>query len=86
MNQITKKSIKIFPNPDNEIINIQIDNYKNRLEITFYDVIRRVLYQGTVDFMNQYKISVVGLDSGIYFLSFVINNTIVAKKIRINKN
>ncbi|PZO31575.1 MAG: hypothetical protein DCF13_00740 [Flavobacteriaceae bacterium] len=77
VNENDLESIRIYPNPANSIINIDIpfsyDNSKARL----YDVNGRSIKE--VSSVN--SIDVTGLESGIYMLSLEIDNTVINKKI-----
>jgi hypothetical protein len=82
---ISEVNIRVYPNPANEFITVQIENYNQPLELTIYDVIGSQVYRKQVDFNDQHKISVDDLESGLYFISFVIDNTLVTKKILVKK-
>jgi len=77
VNENNLENIRIYPNPANSIINIDIpfsyDNSKARL----FDVNGRSIKE--VSSVN--SIDVTGLGSGIYMLSLEIDNTVINKKI-----
>lgn len=82
---INEQSIRVYPNPAKEFITVQIDNYNQQLELVVYDVIGSQVYREQVDFNVQHRISVDDLESGLYFISFAIDKSLVTKKILIKK-
>jgi hypothetical protein len=82
---ISEENVCVYPNPAKEFITVQIDNYNQQLELIIYDVIGSQVYRKQVDFNQQQKISVEDLESGLYFISFAIDKTLVTKKILIKK-
>lgn len=82
---ITEENIRVYPNPAKEFITVQVDHYNQPLEFIIYDVIGSQVYRKQVDFNNQHKINMEDLESGLYFISFVIDKTLVTKKIILKK-
>jgi len=59
--------INIYPNPVNDVINIEIDNESN-VDFTIYTIDGKSVNNGSINAKN--SISVDGLASGLYFIKF----------------
>lgn len=75
----TADSIAIYPNPSNDIINIEVGVDESKMEsITITDVLGKKVYQSK--FQN--KINISNLNQGVYFLTLTSNdNQKVVKRI-----
>jgi len=77
--------IKVYPNPTNGLLNIQINNYTDVLNIQIFDLNgRRVFSQIVNDFSIERKIDVQSLQKGIYLLKIDGVDLAFTKKIVIN--
>ncbi len=64
--------IKIFPNPSNNILNVDFPDFANEAEILFYDVLGKLVFNmNTFSSKNSIDISV--LSKGVYFLKISSN-------------
>jgi hypothetical protein len=79
----------IYPNPTNEIVNIQLSgNLVESPKIKIYDVIGKLVYEkNNFDNYATQKLSfrVDYLTTGIYLISLQTNDKITTKKLIINK-
>ncbi|NVO03565.1 MAG: T9SS type A sorting domain-containing protein, partial [Bacteroidetes bacterium] len=80
---LKEKQISIYPNPVNEIVNIDYKVYDEKeTEIIIIDLMGRVLKIRKLKVENRIiTIDVSDLKSGIYFLKIHTNKEILAKKI-----
>ena len=60
--------IKIYPNPNNGILNVSINNYSGNLNINIYDINGRNVYTNSEDFSGDKMINLHGLQSGFYIV------------------
>ena len=77
VNENDLESIRIYPNPANSIINIDIPFSYDNSKVRLFDVNGRSIKEVT----SVNSIDVSGLGSGIYMLSLEIDNTVINKKI-----
>ena len=86
-NSIDEAKVNIFPNPATDLIAIQIkDLVKENYDITLYDITGKViekktLYQGSTIVYFDTKT----LYSGIYFVRMIVGETVINKKIVVEK-
>lgn len=76
-------SITIYPNPANDILQLEIRNIETDMELSIRDISGRMIKEFYIDniksiFTN--KISIEELNSGLYFLTIKSENDIVVKK------
>ena len=64
----TSNWIKIYPNPNNGILNVSINNYSGNLNINIYDINGRNVYTNSEDFSGDKMINFQGLQSGFYIV------------------
>jgi hypothetical protein len=64
----TSNWIKIYPNPNNGILNVSINNYSGNLNINIYDINGRNVYTNSEDFSGDKMINLQGLQSGFYIV------------------
>lgn len=73
---------RIYPNPANESINIDIAKYVGELQIKIYDINGRQVYaENANNFNNSYSINLNGLSKGIYILKLQGENLNHTEKI-----
>lgn len=75
----------LYPNPVKEFLTIQLENYTGIVELNIYDVIGIPVVSQKLDFSNEYKIAINNLESGLYLVSFVIDNVLITKRIVVEK-
>jgi len=75
---ITKNSIKVFPNPVKDYLNIKLKNYEQLQKVNIYNTLGKLV--NTLNTNNQI-INIKPLNSGIYFLEVLTNNTKYIKTI-----
>lgn len=86
-NSIDENKVNIFPNPATDLIAIQIkDLVKENYEVVLYDVTGKViekktLYQGSTIVYFDTKT----LYSGVYFVKIIVGDSVINKKIIIEK-
>ena len=75
-------SFKIYPNPTNGLINININNYVGELQIKVFDLNGRQVYNHNVtNFNNTNAINLEALSTGIYVLKLQGENLNYSEKI-----
>jgi hypothetical protein len=73
---------KIYPNPTNGLVNININNYIGELQINVYDLNGRQVYnQNVTNFNNTNAIDLESLSTGIYVLKLNGENLNYSEKI-----
>lgn len=75
----------LYPNPVKEYLTIQLGNFTGIVELNIYDVIGVPVVSQKLDFSNEYKIAINNLESGLYLVSFVIDNVLITKRIVVKK-
>lgn len=85
----TNLDFSLYPNPTNEIVNIQFNgNILENPKVRIYDMVGKLVYEN-----NHYEnhpsqnitFSVDFLTSGVYLLAVQVNDRITTKKLIINK-
>ena len=66
-------SIKLYPNPVNRVLNVNIDNYLINQPYTIIDNLGRVVLNGKINEVES-TINVEQLSKGIYYLKIAGNN------------
>lgn len=61
-------SIKVYPNPSKDIINVSIPSYSGELKLSLFDVNGREVLSNSENFSIEKSINLKGLHSGIYIL------------------
>lgn len=84
-----ENSIKLYPNPTNSVINIDIEvgNVDADMTIEVFDVLGRKVYQMADKFTNRYT-TIISMDnwaSGHYMVRFDINGQRLTKKVVLTK-
>lgn len=78
--EISDENISIFPNPANENVQITIQNVKNSLNLSIFDVTGRVVKSMKIT-EKSVQINVLDLSKGVYILKIHDNQTVVSKKL-----
>ncbi|CAL2087289.1 Fibronectin type-III domain-containing protein [Tenacibaculum sp. 190524A05c] len=73
------KKIKLYPNPANNILNIEILNGEFE-EMTIYSVTGRIVYSTKEKVRNKSTVDVTQFAAGNYFVKFVSNGKAVTKR------
>ena len=76
----SNSTIKIFPNPVDDIINIHIDGLTEASRYKLYDQFGRLLKTGTFEHAI-FNIDINEMASGIYLLSIEYNNLVETRKL-----
>ena len=88
-NYPTNLDFSLYPNPTNEIVNIQFNgNILEYPKVKIYDMIGKLVYENN-NFENHTSINLTFrvdfLTSGVYLLAVQVNDKITTKKLIINK-
>lgn len=82
----TTRTVKVFPNPTNDILNVKIFsnllNIKENSKVTITNVLGKVIYSAKSD-TDSFKLDISNYESGLYFISIEDpENTISTKFIK----
>ncbi|MDH4472887.1 MAG: PKD domain-containing protein [Fluviicola sp.] len=83
-----EQSINVFPNPNNGNFTVELTNTVDKdVAVSVVDVLGNVLYNNAFGAQTNFQINLVDqlLAGGIYFLEITIDNTLISKRIVINK-
>lgn len=82
---VTKLNAKVFPNPTNQYLNIELNNIKESLVfISLYDSYGRCLLKENLNSLKANTLDLSSYSSGIYFLNiFSENKSFVAQIIKL---
>lgn len=85
--KITKANINLFPNPANDIINIEVkSNYTNSvINYSIYNVMGEELTNSSLNNSALTSIDISNYKDGVYFIRFTQNRTINTKKFVIGR-
>ena len=79
INEELGKTLKIYPNPASDYLQIEGNNIQN---IQLYDVVGKIIFQNNeINSMYSTKIMTNKLSNGIYFFKINTNNKLITKKI-----
>ena len=79
--EVENENIKIYPNPANDFINIEInDNHNGNFNISIYNSLGIKVMETS----NENTINIEDLPSGMYFINVTTENLNKTKKIIIN--
>ena len=79
-------TIKVFPNPTRDLLNIKWDTHLTELELLLIDHTGRKLYHQNLDNQSQYKwMELTPYDAGCYFLHVRIPNNAPSQTFKIIK-
>ncbi len=62
------KTIKVYPNPSKDILNVSIPSYSGELKLSLFDVNGREVLSNSENFSVEKSVNLKGLQSGIYIL------------------
>lgn len=68
-----ENGIKVYPNPSKDIVYISLDELQSNLEIAFYDISGKLIYEGKM-LTQKKKIDISVLQTGIYILKLKDEN------------
>ncbi len=88
MNKIPEvEEINIFPNPANDIINIELGgNAADKVNITLYNIIGEKLFsENYQNVNNRIQLDISGNVAGIYLLTLNANNKLITRRISLIK-
>jgi len=74
---ITNQKLKLYPNPVKNILNISIQDFTGSIDIKIYDILGKMVYKEKLQIANTNSIKLDGLDSGIYFINFEMDNKLI---------
>lgn len=77
INDFVKSTLKIFPNPANEIINLSSDTTIG--DITLYNTLGQIVSRQPSS-SNEVSVNVSGLSNGVYILTAKVGNELVRKQ------
>jgi PKD repeat protein len=72
--EIIESKFNIWPNPVNDMLNIQLNSRIDNATINIYDASGRIVGNYTISNLNQVNINVAKLPPGLYFARFVNQN------------
>ena len=82
VNEIDSSSFAIYPNPADKNVNIEFSNSLNTSgKLSIYSLNGRQVHQQQLDTINQAKINVDKLSSGVYIIQLNIQNRSFTKKL-----
>ena len=74
--QASKKSITVFPNPCNEILNVELEVLNTQSKFIITDLLGKSVFQKT-ELQKQNSLNIAHLAEGAYFVSVFENNQLV---------
>ena len=85
-NRLNEKESKLYPNPTEGVLNIELANFSNESVISIFDINGRLVYSDIVDNYSPVKIfkrqiNLSNFGKGIYFVRFFNNNISETKKV-----
>jgi hypothetical protein len=80
VNDISKNTFNIYPNPSNAVFNIQRQS-NEIMRISVFDVTGKLVYEDMNINQSNYKLNLSRVNKGIYFLKIIEGNKQVAKRI-----
>ncbi len=85
-NRLNEKESKLYPNPTEGVLNIELANFSNESVISIFDLNGRLVYSEIVDNYSPVKIfkrqiNLSNFGKGIYFVRFFNNNINETKKV-----
>ncbi len=86
-NELDKIELKLFPNPAQNLVNIELENVINDdLQISIFDVQGRLVQQNNLNGTgNLIELNTTRLLNGIYFVQLLSDSAIATKKFTIQK-
>lgn len=80
-----EKSLSIYPNPSNGILNIQFEKSFKNGDIRVTDMTGRTVYSNKLTYASTQQINLSNLSNGVYIISLELDNENISKKIVIKK-
>ncbi len=85
VNDFDKDAFSIYPNPSSDIFNIRrINGNGEVMKLQVFDVTGKLIRNHTNITDNNYKLDMVGVAKGVYFLRISIDNKQLVKKLILN--
>lgn len=83
LNQLNslEKEVFVFPNPNNGIFKVSIQNFENSASICIYNITGAIFYNSTIEPSGTQEITLPAARKGIYFVRVTSNNEQFIKKI-----
>lgn len=81
INENSKIGVSIFPNPTNDIVNLNFDRTINKGMYKVIDIKGRELENGTINGLNTMRLDLSNQTSGIYFVVVTEENQVISKRI-----
>lgn len=85
ISDISENEVSFYPNPASNELNIEVKNYTEELEVQIFNIIGNLVYNEKTNMNNNHKISLVQLESGIYFVKIIYGINHITKKILVKK-
>jgi hypothetical protein len=80
INEIGKQTLKIYPNPVTDFLNIQ-NKSNGKMKVVITDISGKILFSFLLDSGTTKKLSMSHLEKGIYLLRFRSSSVTVSKKV-----
>ena len=85
-NILNQKSVRINPNPTNGRVVIELEMQgKDNAQLSLYNVTGQLLKEVNLEQSDKYRLDLFDYSNGVYFVTIMINDQIVTKKIILNK-
>ena len=79
--QFELDSTAIYPNPFDNIINVEFQNQKDNLEVELIDILGKTIISEEYNNVQSIRISAEQLTQGIYFLRIKSDNQSITRKV-----
>ena len=79
----TKNEINIYPNPVNDILNVELEMLNEKAELKLFDVNGKLVLMQTIN--GKTTVDVSNLNAGVYNLSLLSNDDVVNKRVVVVK-
>jgi sugar lactone lactonase YvrE len=77
------KTVKLYPNPSHDLLNIDIDSFSTTAQIRITDIMGKLIYSNKIETAKTI-ISTNGYNKGVYFLTLINGNEIETQKFIVN--
>ncbi|MFK7781677.1 T9SS type A sorting domain-containing protein [Psychroserpens sp.] len=74
------QNLKLYPNPSNDILNIDVKNGSGRLDYQVYDVLGKLVISDSIQNSSNTAIDVSNLDNGLYLINLSYGNQSETKR------
>lgn len=71
-----KNKLKIFPNPGNEVLNIELEEFSNTTYMTLYTITGKQIFSKKIDSFKS-KLNVGALENGVYIYKVTNENDLI---------